>query len=157
MPSTTTLADLAGEAYEQFETAKRADGETFTRLKSGAEPWLTDLVYNAHDQMLPEDWRYESIQSALGAIHDAGSEDVDDLGDVAHEWADSNVDVYNGARVEWLGSSIYRAAYVDQARKDGLIGPDTDLYDQLGIGQYVESLEIFESVRQSLADQLEAD
>lgn len=150
MSSTTqTIGELAGEAFDQFETAKRPDGDEFTRTKDGAPEWLRDLVREAHGEFLPDDWRYEAIRAALGAIHDAGAETADDLDDLAHEFADGHVDVYNHARLKWVSSHLARASYVDRAREE-LGAPDADLFDQLGLGQYQEALEVFASVRQSL-------
>lgn len=155
--TTQTISDLAGEAYSYFERAERTDGDHYTRTKDGTPEWVRDLVHDAHGGLfLPDDWRYDAIWNALGAIHDSGAEDADDLDDLAHEWADGEVDVYNAARTEWLASSLDRAAYVDEAREQfGTEG--ADLFDQLGSGQYVELTEVFGSVRQSLENRMDED
>lgn len=61
----STVQQLAAEAYGCFETAERQDGETFWRLKDGSPEWVTDLVLNAHGDFLPDDWRYACIGAAL--------------------------------------------------------------------------------------------
>jgi hypothetical protein len=150
---TKTLADLAGEAYDCFTTTTRSgsDDESIVVLKDERPEWVYELVRSAHgDDFLPDDWRYESIHSALAFIHD------NDAGeDASHEFADSNVDVYTAARYQWLASHLAREGYVREARDEGLIGPDADISDQIGVGQYMESQEVFGLVLDALTDALE--
>lgn len=151
MSSTLTISSLAGEAYDWFTRKERGD-ETITVLKEDAPEWLTDLVREAHGDFLPDEWRYKAIRSALGAIHDNEGEDIDDLGS---EWADQNVDTYTYARLHWLASHLSRADYCDDAVSEIGINEDAGIVDRIGFGQYVESREIFASVRQSLEDRLD--
>ena len=106
--------------------------------------------------MLPDDYRYEWVRDALGAIHDAGIESLDDADDLEHEFADG-VDAYTTDLYKWLSSNLTRAAYVDEARAEGLISEDTDLVRQIAIGQYMERCEVFASVVESLREYVEAD
>jgi hypothetical protein len=150
---TSTIYALAGEAYGAFERIQRGE-ETIVTLKDEhreREDWIYDLVWSAHGAgaMLPDDWRYETIRAALGFIHDNESDD-------AHEFADENVDVYTGSRLQWLASRLDRSEYVDQAWEEGLLASDATEIERIGVGQYMELLEVFESVRQSLEDRLEA-
>jgi hypothetical protein len=149
----STIHSLAGEAYDCFERRERDNGDSFVSLKDNAPEWLSDLVRDAHGDFLPDDWRYASIRSALGAIHDAGEDaDVDDL---SFEFADSNVDTHNAARCEWLASHLARGFYCDDAVNEGLVADDSGIFTRIGIGQYIESREVFESVRRSLSDRLD--
>ena len=150
MNTTTTLAELAGIAYDQFETRTR-DGsdESFVTLKDTAPDWLRELVHEAHGDMLPDDWRYECIQDALGFIHD---NDADE--DSSHEFADQAVDVYTGSRLAWLASHLNRPNYCDEAADEGLVSPDTDIVTRIGVGQYMEAQEVYASVVSSLQDKL---
>jgi hypothetical protein len=148
-----TLDQLAHEAYDQFEYAERPDGETFERLKDGAPEWVHELVREAHGEFLPDDWRYDAIKSALAHIYDTGPEDADDVD--PHEFADQHVDVYTSARLAWLSSNLQRASYVDEAASEGLIDPDTDEVGRIGVGQYMEALEVMGSVLESLRERLE--
>jgi hypothetical protein len=207
MPTVSTLAELAGEAYDYFETAHRPvwaetdpdvlsraanilggatasgsgepydapiisntaqelaraartarekDTPSYTRTKDDAPEWIRDLVRDAHGKdyngsplMFPDDWRYETIHSALGAIHDAG--DSADLDDLAHEWSDGNVDDYTHARLRWLASDLNRANYCDDAA--GEFGsPDGGIIERIAWGQFAEAREIFDSVRRSLEE-----
>lgn len=151
---TVTISALAAEAYAALETRTRDDGERFTTSKDDAPEWVKDLVYTAHGDFPPEDWRYDCIHSALSHIADSGADDADDLDDAAHEFADGHVDVYTGARLQWLASNLDRPGYVDDAVAQ-MGAADLDTTERIGLGQYAESLEVFESVRRSLADRMD--
>ena len=148
----TTIATLAQEAYDWFERRQRGDTDDwFYALKDGRPEWVFDLVWAAHDDgdFLPDDWRYDCIHSALGHIADNdGDED-------ASEFADSQVDVYNGARFAWLASHLQRQFYVDAATEE--FGPpdDASVTAQIGMGQYLEATQVFQQVYQTLEERLE--
>ncbi len=163
----TTVHTLATEAASWFETATRTDGENYTRCKPGVPGWVTDLVYDAHGDMLPDDWRYSAVRDALDAIDEAG-EDAD-LDDLSFEFAVGAVDVYTGARLAWLASHLSRPGYVDEGieemgggrMSDGEYGrgggEPLGVIDMIGHGQYREAHEVFSSVRTFLetrADEL---
>lgn len=140
------IARLAGEAYDWFETATRVGSdETFDRLKDGRPEWLQELVREAHGEFLPDDWRYSAIRSALAWIHD------NDGNDESGEFADSEVDVYNAARVKWLGSHINRGSYCDEAASEFGYNEEQGVYGLIGMGQYLEAGEVFGSVYSQLA------
>lgn len=151
--SRMTLPLLARGAASWFEWRERQDGEPYTATKHAAPEWIRDLVREAHGEMLPNDWRYEVIHSALLYIAEAGLEDADELD--AGTFADEQVDTYSGERVAWLASHGLRAGYCDEAREEGLTAQDASIIDVIGAGQYVEALEVFESVRGSLTFRLE--
>jgi hypothetical protein len=150
-----SLAELAGDAYSHFETRERPDGESYTTLRDSAPEWLHELVRSAHDDMLPDDWRYATIRSALGFISDTDIESVDDAHDAASEFADSNVDAYTGARLAWLSSHLSRAGYCDDAASEFGYSIESDgIVGLIGLGQYAEGSEVFASVVDSLSAQL---
>jgi hypothetical protein len=148
----TTIHSLAAEAASWFERRTRDDGETFVCLKDDRPEWVLDLTMSAHGDFLPEDWRYATIEAALDFIHDTEADEDDS----PHEFADGHVDVYTGSRLAWLSSHLTRPAYVDEAREEGLIGPDTDIVEAIGVGQYMESLEVYRLVWEALSERLEA-
>lgn len=154
---TLTISALAGSAYDEFTTITRDSGETIYAVKDSAPEWIGDMCRAAHGDMFPDDWRYDCIHSALGHISDTGADDTDDLDDAGHEFADSHVDVYNAARLEWLSSNLTRAGYCDEAEQEvGYPGiAEGGIFQMIGLGQYAESLEVFESVRQSLAERMD--
>ena len=77
------------------------------------------------------------------------------MNDLAHEWADGNVDVYTVNRIAWLGSNLTRAGYCDEAVEELGVSDSDGITDRIGLGQYMESLEIFGSVAESLEAQLD--
>lgn len=157
--TTSTVQELAREARGWFETARRAtgdtatgpreDGEEYVRTKDGRPEWVQELCYEAHGDMLPDDWRYARIADALEAIADA--DDVDAAGD---EYADQAVDVYTGSRLAWLASHLSRPGYCDEAA-DELSEVSGGIIDLVGLGQYQEAREIFGLVLHQLEERLE--
>ena len=138
---TVTVQALAREAYEAFESLAR-DGtpdERLYRLKDGAPEWLGELVRVAHGEFFPDDWRYEAIMDACCWISEVGDPYDDERG----EFADSHVDVYNGALLEWLSSSGYRVGYCEEAVTEFGIEADAGIYRRIALGQYAELEEVY--------------
>ena len=140
----TTISERAREASECFETSTRPDGARFARIRDNSPEWVTELVHSAHGDMLPDDWRYSAIRSALEFIAES-----DNPEDGASEWADSEVDVYSGARLEWLGSHLSRPGYCDEGR-DEFSSENLDIVEQIGLGQFMEASEVYGLVLQAL-------
>lgn len=141
---TDTIQAAANEATQWFETATRDNGERFTRTKDGAPTWIGEMVYAAHDGLLPDDWRYKCISDAVDWVAETG--ETDDPG----EFADDAVDVYTSDRLAWLASSLSRPEYVDEALSEFGQPDDPDIIAAIGLGQYREASEVFEAVRQAL-------
>lgn len=150
MEDTRTL--VAEELYRALVTDTRTNGETFIKLVDGHPDWMTDVMHEAHGDMLPDDWRYKMIDEVLGDLLEY---DPDNWEDRSSEICDGLVDVYNSDRMKWLNSHHSRASYVDEARDEGLIGRDADLMDQLGSGQYREYEEILHSLVRSITERAE--
>lgn len=144
----STIHELARQMSEAFETRTREDGERFDALRDGSPEWMTDVCMDAHDSMLPDDWRYRMIRAAAAWLAEDDA-DPDDPG----EFADDFVPIYNRERVAWLASHLDRAGYVDEAADEGLIdypsGPSR-LMDLLGIGIYCEAAEVYRLLAESL-------
>lgn len=148
---TDSIRGLAGMMAGAFETARRETGEDesepYVRLREGSPEWMSDVVRAAHDdgEMLPDDWRYSTIRSAVECIAES-----DDPEDAAHEWADAEVDVYTSARFAWLASNLRRAGYVDQAQDEGITEGSERIVSLIGLGQYNEAREIYSQVLEAL-------
>ena len=143
----TSIQDKARAASEWFELATRDDDSSYVRTKDGAPEWVTEIVYDAHGDLLPDDWRYEVIRDAFEFIAEA-----DDPDDGEGEFADSAVDVYTGARFAWLSSHLSRQGYVDEAADEfGSREAGHSIADEIGLGQYMEAREVYGLVMQGLA------
>lgn len=148
MTSTTSIQDKAREAAEWFESAERVEGDEpsrYVRTKDGCPEWVTELVYAAHGDFLPDDWRYSIIQDALEMIADS-----DDPEDAAGEFADGAVDAYTSDRLAWLSSNLNRAGYCDDAAREFGAREEPDIIAAIGLGQYYEANEVYFLVLQAL-------
>jgi len=146
----TTVATLAAEMSASFETRTRTNGDEFRCLKDGSPEWMTDVLFDAHDGMLPDDWRYRMVESAVDAIADSdGNEDE------SGEAADAFVPVYNRDRLEWLASNLTRAGYCDDAASEGLVADDAPILDRIAAGIYAEFQEVYSAVVEALRTQVE--
>jgi hypothetical protein len=144
------VAKLAREAGECFERAQRPDGGEYVRVRDGSPAWVTDLVRAAHDDagMLPDDWRFRTIEEALDAIAEA-VEYGTDLEDAGGEFADGT-SVYTSDLLAWLGSHLSRIGYVDSARDE--FGTRESITDDISMGQYMERREVYGQVLDALRE-----
>lgn len=146
--TTTSIQQLAAEAYDCFTTSTRDNGDVYFVLKDGSPEWVKDLVYAAHGgDFLPDDYRYRWTYGALEFIQDSDDPENDQA-----EFSDLAVDIYTGDRLAWLASNLNRPGYVDEAvnefgydGKEGIIGA-------IGIGQYAEASEVYGLVLKALED-----
>lgn len=122
----------AAELIDQFTCHLRPNGTTYWTMGSNVDTDLTDLVYDCHDEELPNDWRYDVIVSLLIDIKNTENLDSDKLSDIV----DGQVDAYNSDLAQWLAYMPARSAYIDAARDD-FGGLDNDIYKQIQAGQYV--------------------
>lgn len=83
------VIQLAGEAFGWLEQATRENGDSFVRTRDGTPEWITDMIHEAHGDMLPDDFCYATIYDLLSSMVD-----YDDLEDAASEIIDSGVSVY---------------------------------------------------------------
>jgi hypothetical protein len=148
-----TISELAREAAGHFETVTRDSGETFVRRRDDTPEWVKDLIQEAHGQFFPDDWRYQAISRVLDEIADREIETADDIRDESLEIADGLTEIMNASLIEWLGSSLYRMGYVDEATEE--LGYPGSIAQAMQYGQLAEYREIIESVAQSLESRLE--
>lgn len=134
----TTKTELAKALYEALITDKRNDGTEFVKLVDGSPEWMADVIRAAYGDMGPDDYRYQMIGEVAGRMAYS-----DDWENQDSQLCDDLVDIYNADRVKWLASHLSRAFYCDEAQDEGLVAPDTDMYQRIGIGQFMEYREIF--------------
>ena len=131
--------------------------------------WVTDLVREAHGDMLPEDWRYETIREALDRIANDGPDVADDedevIEDMGTDFAD-DVDIYTAELTGWLHSRADRYSYVDAFVEEyDYVGEDPQMAGtsrpsvlaMIRGGQMMERREVWDSVIKSLRAQIEHD
>lgn len=144
-----TIQQLAEELRDQFETARRDNGESFDKLKTDAPEWMSDVMREAHGDMLPDDYRYSFIREAVELIADADADaDVDSLRDQLEPAT------YTGDRLRWLASHLDRLGYVDSATEE-LGHSDQGVAGDIGQGQLAEKEEVFGQVLDALAELVE--
>lgn len=154
----TTVQQLAAAYLDQFESLERDNFSTYKR-KDDADDRLQELCYAAHDDMMPDDYKYNFIVDALGMIADADEDaDLDDL------YTEIEADVYNSNLLHWLSSNLNRADYIYHYIEEfGFPGIKIKHYDQLDTsefnffnlisnGQWMEKVEVFNSVLASLIE-----
>ena len=141
-PEGMTVRGLADFISDYFTKITRNNGEEIWALKDDAPGWITDrVIHPAHEDMMPDDWKYEFIYQALSHIHDIGNLDEPEL----------EADVYNHDLLKWLASHLERAGIVDEAVKNfghsesGIIG-------DISMGQWHEKELVYQSVLSSLRD-----
>jgi hypothetical protein len=134
----TTHHDRVQELTEDANTYLRRDTTRDILLPTdGAPQWFTDLCHHAHGGMMPDDWRYEVIQDALGALADGADEDRWDLDALYPYVAD---------RLDWLASHLDRPGYCDEAAEDAG-GTPGDILAFVAWGMDSELREVFGLVR----------
>ena len=89
--------------------------------------------------ILPDEYRYETIARILDRLQEYDFETVDEVYDngMDHEIIDSLVEVYTKSLTSWLASRISRVYFCNEAREIGL-SDGTDLVKTLQAGQYLE-------------------
>lgn len=141
------VQELAEQLFKNLERRQRPNSdETFVTIREDAPEWVQPVVFAAHGDFLPDDWRNEAIRSAAAALADGA--DPDDGG----EWADSQVDTYNAARYAWLASNINRAGYCDEAQEAGIASESASVAELIGAGQYMEASEVWSLLVQALRE-----
>ena len=139
----TITPDLIAAAAEAaYNLITKHSGERhYVTTRETAPAWVGDLAREAHDGMLPDDWRYAKIADACAAIAGAGA--GEDLSELSFRHSDDAVSIYTGERTAWLATNITRVGYCDAgAEESGAPGPIA-MVDLLAMGQYAEAHEIF--------------
>jgi hypothetical protein len=137
-----TVNELAREALEWFITDTRDNGEEFIKTKDGRPDWLENLIFTAHDDMLPDDYRYKFIEDALIMIADQ-DEDAD------LDRPEIEADIYTSDLTKWLHSRNDRVYYLTEALEEYEI---KDGFRALQAAQLREREEVYFSVLNGLRE-----
>jgi hypothetical protein len=134
-----TIQEKAEKALKFYITKQRDTGESFFTLKDDAPECLNDLNREAHDNMMPDDWRYKFIYEALSAIEGYKNPDKIIL----------EADCYTCDLTEWLHSNNSRVWYLTEAIEQ--FNPD-DGFELLSTAQKIEKHEVLNIVRSRLEE-----
>lgn len=147
-----------------FQSAARDFAAAFTTdnprkvwaIHNNAPAWMREAMHAVHADRFPDDWIYATAKAAADYIAEAKYTDADDAHDQGMGcFADDNVDVYNAARSAWLASNLNNADYCDRAVSDGLVAADADMFDRIGVGQYLASEEIYAGIIDAIQTEAE--
>lgn len=109
-----------------FKEQARDDSSHFFILPESAPAWMMEAVRTAHDEELPNDWRFSMVRSIAYAISEC--ESIDNARDDAMEIADRLADIYTGKLLNWYAELPSRLDYCDQYREQfGADAADTTL------------------------------
>lgn len=146
------LQELADQVRGYFETFHRGtpkpgdEVELFYKLKGYRPVWLREMVKKVHDdgQWFSDDFKYRTIVDVLDALSEGqGTEDLS-----------LEPDIYNSDLLDWLGSHLERAGYVDEATKE-YGHSDQGIMGDIGQGQWYEKDQIARIVVEALTEELE--
>jgi hypothetical protein len=94
-----TINETIAAFHSNMVCKGRPDGTIFYCISHPAPEWMLDVVQEAHDGSLPDDWVYRVVHEFLSdAVN--GNVDVEDEDSIT-EWADSGTDVYSHALWGW--------------------------------------------------------
>jgi hypothetical protein len=144
--TTTSIQQLAEEAYKYFVKGTRENGDKYWFPGDDRPEWIQDMCRHAHGDMLPDDHKYEFLVEALSALCDHDG-DVDDAKDSIES------DVYYAAVNAWHASCLGRSAYCDEYAE--VMGQPKTTDELLSGGQWMEKCEVFDLVVQFLSDRVE--
>ena len=101
----------------------KSDGTSYTYL-SEAVYWepirdeLLEVVYAAHDDEMPNDWRYATVAHIVDSLLNYSQPDespwhVEDYRGISWEIAESGADSYTSQNIAWLAENVGRVAFRD--------------------------------------------
>lgn len=104
---------------EFFEVKTRDNGERYYCLTDAAPAWMADAVREAHDDEMPNDWRYQMCARIFEAIDNGETE--------PYLIADSLVMVYTSDLLKWVRENLHRTGLVDDILSGdvGMVAPDS--------------------------------
>ena len=128
-----SIKKSAQECLEFLVTKTRSNGDSFVCFRDDKPDWMQALAREAHGDQMPNDFRYEFIESALTAL--ANHSDLDDARDSLES------DIYTSELTAWLHSRNDRTCYVDEAISE--FGKGQTIDQDLAMGQLLERQEVF--------------
>lgn len=131
----STARALARILSTRWEELPRDDGSTFTALggpDDGLRAIARDAIRAAHEDELPNDWRYAVCRAATEEL--LSSDESADLSEVAVSTAELISTVYTGELLRWYAEAPARISYAEETEE---FGTSEDLISRLHLGQYL--------------------
>jgi hypothetical protein len=148
-----TIQQLSEQYKRSFECKKRTTGEQFLCFSDHITPEhaLYKLVKQAHNDMLPDDYKFQFIYDSLVMLSNVSSDlDADfDLYSIQIE-----TDICNSDLLNWLKGNLNRIDYCNQILEEQ--DRATDFMQIVQQAQHREREEVLFSVYESLLSILEA-
>lgn len=142
-----------------FETGTNVEGDDYVMLNGNASEPMRDFVRKVHgDKFLPDDYRYATMSAIVSDLLGYDFETFEELQDNGgdYEITDGLVSVNNAELTTWLASHLLRGEYIENARREGLIPNDADVYNQISVGQSYEIQELYNKLVSAI-DELSDD
>ena len=112
-----------------------SDGQkTYYVIRTGSPDWMVDAVRAAHDDELPNDWRYSICNYLTQNI--AEHETADAARDNAGELAESQATIYTSELLSWYAERPGRLDYAEQAEETFGHDPGATTGDRLHMGHH---------------------
>lgn len=111
-------ANLAAAFELRERYAHTTAPESFFVLKDGSPEWMVEAVRSAHDDELPNDWRFEICSQIAEWITENDFEDADTASDESLDFASDAADHCTPDLMFWLKDVNGRHQYCDQFLED---------------------------------------
>lgn len=120
-----TLIDWVQALAHSLERTRQPDGSYHCALSS-SQHWdavrdnLTQIVYAAHNDELPNNWRYETTLDIAehvlaAALLEPAQFDVESIREMDWDIAESLSDSYTSDIFEWMTDCMHRTAWIDES------------------------------------------
>jgi len=137
---THTIRQLAEQYQQAFILTTKHDGTQCVTVEEPVDEILLDMLFDAQDTDLPDDFCYRFTYEALAALAN---------GDNPHEClACLEADVTDAELTGWLNAQSYRSDYLTEAQRTH--GRIQDGRQLLATAQLLEKADIFQKVLTSL-------
>lgn len=111
------LTEFVQTLVNSFQIKTRDDGTTFYCAKDDVPEYVSDLCYDVHGGMLPDDYIYQFLVEALEYIDDNLDPLADSLDDIdVYDACDP--DCMNSDLLRWVSSNLTRMYYCDEVLKE---------------------------------------
>ncbi len=146
------IQELATHALRFFESkvrpARGDDRETrFYTLTERYPSWVMEMVHAAHEDMMPNDYKYQYVVDTLDALSE-GQDSEEALYEI-------EADVYNYDLLKWLQSHGERTGFVDEVTQELGHHAELGIIGDIMMGQVQEKQQVWQSVVSSLRERLD--